>query len=472
MKRTKLDTSDSCLSLNEFEVPEGWEIKKLSEVTKKVPTIKPESEPERIFGYVDISSINNETNQIVDFKKIRGEDAPSRAKQSIQPNDVLFSNVRTYLRNIAIVPNNLEVEVCSTGFTVLRSEGSIDPKFLFYYTLTDDFINGVTPQQTGSQYPATTDRVVKDAKIPLPPLAEQEHIVVRVEALLMQVNAARDRLSRVPLIMKKFRQAVLAAACEGRLTEGWREENPGSEPVKTLLENINKRRGSKKVDHLKKIQPILDELNEIPDIWAWTQIGFIMESMKNGVYKTPNFYKDDGFPCLRMYNIEDGKIIWKNIKHMDLSDDEISTYLLKQNDILINRVNSRELVGKSALITNEIEPCVYESKNIRLRMFNEEIDSQYVVFWLQVDAQKYFSLNAQQTVGMASINQDQIASMPIPLPPLAEQHEIVRRVNALFERADHIEQQVRGATKCIEALTQAVLGKAFRGELVAPGAVE
>jgi type I restriction enzyme S subunit len=139
---------------------------------------------------------------------------------------------------------------------------------------------------------------------------------------------------------------------------------------------------------------------------------------------------------------------------------------LKQNDILINRVNSRELVGKSALITEKIEPCVFESKNIRLRMYSSEINSQYVVYWLQVNAQKFFNLNAQQTVGMASINQDQIASMPIPLPPLVEQHEIVHRVMTLFERADAFDREVTFASQRCERLTQAVLRRAFRGELV------
>lgn len=168
MKSKKTASLPEDISIIDDELPEGWETKKIKDITKKVPTVKPESEPERIFGYVDMGSINNETNQIIDFKKILGEDAPSRARQSIQHNDVLFSNVRTYLRNIAMVPDDLDVHVCSTGFTVLRSNGSIEPKFLFYYTLTDGFINQVTPQQTGSQYPATTDRVVKDATISFP----------------------------------------------------------------------------------------------------------------------------------------------------------------------------------------------------------------------------------------------------------------------------------------------------------------
>ena len=199
-------------------LPEGWEIKKLRDITKRALTIKPESEPNRIFGYVDISSINNDMNKISDFKKIRGEDAPSRARQSIQPYDVLFSNVRTYLRNIAMVPDDLDVQVCSTGFTVLRSDGTLLPKFLFYYTLTNDFINVVTPQQTGSNYPATTDRVVKDATIPLPPLAEQHEIVRRVGMLFEHADAIDREVVAAGRRCERLTQAVLGKAFHGELT--------------------------------------------------------------------------------------------------------------------------------------------------------------------------------------------------------------------------------------------------------------
>jgi type I restriction enzyme S subunit len=199
-------------------LPEGWKIKKLRDTTKRALTIKPESEPDRIFGYVDISSINNDMNKISDFKKIRGEDAPSRARQSIQPYDVLFSNVRTYLRNIAMVPDDLDVQLCSTGFTVLRSNGTLLPKFLFYYTLTNDFINVVTPQQTGSNYPATTDRVVKDATIPLPPLAEQHEIIRRVGLLFERADAFDQEVAAAGRRCERLTQAVLGKAFRGELT--------------------------------------------------------------------------------------------------------------------------------------------------------------------------------------------------------------------------------------------------------------
>ncbi|MGV8088100.1 MAG: restriction endonuclease subunit S [Methanomicrobiales archaeon] len=438
-------------------LPDGWKIVNLSQIS------------ELIMGQSPPGSTYNTRGEGVPFfqgKVDFTEKSPvvriwcTQPKKLAKSGDILIS-VRA-----PVGPTNVADRDCSIGrgLAAIRPQYGVPVEYILYYLKLKE--PELVLSGTGSTFSAIKKEDLANLSIPLPPLSEQHRIVARVEALLSQINAARDRLNRVPLVMKRFRQAVLAAACSGRLTEGWREEHPVVEPAAILLENIIKKRGATKIEHLKKIQPITYELNDLPENWIWTQIGFITESMKNGIYKESKYYIDDGFPCLRMYNIEDGKIIWKNIKHMDLSDNEIKAYLLKKDDILINRVNSRELVGKSALITERMEPCVYESKNIRLRMFNEEINSQYVVYWLQVNAQKFFNLNAQQTVGMASINQDQIASMPIPLPPLSEQHEIVRGVNALFALADQIEHQVVDATKRTEALTQAVLVKAFRGELV------
>ncbi len=456
-------------STDEEDLPEGWEIKKLKDITKKVPTIKPESEPERIFGYVDISSIDNETNQIVDFKKIRGEDAPSRARQSIQPNDVLFSNVRTYLRNIAIVPDDLDVQVCSTGFTILRSNGSIVPKFLFYYTLTNDFINGVTPQQTGSQYPATTDRVVKDATIPLPPLAEQQRIVARVEALLTHVNAARERLSRVPLIMKRFRQAVLAAACSGRLTDGWREANPDVETASLLVEKIIKSHnndvkafGGKAGTPTEGVHDISEV--EIPDSWTICELKYLSKPGKSityGILK-PGQDIQNGIPYIRVADFPNNKL---NLKAIRRTTPEIAANYkrstLSTDDLLLS---IRGTVGRVCHIPQELNGGNITQDSVRISV-HDSISRKYIELYLQTPSvQKRFE-SAIKGVAIRGVNVGDVRVLQVALPPLAEQHEIVRRVGLLFERVDAFDREVVLASRRCERLTQALLGKAFAGKL-------
>ncbi|MBI1916486.1 MAG: hypothetical protein HYS12_17395 [Planctomycetes bacterium] len=132
------------------DLPEGWVMVRLSDVVERVPNVKPEDEPERRFAYVDISSIDNSTFEIVEAKEFKGADAPSRARRPIRAGDVLFSNVRTYLRNTALVPEGRDLHLCSTGLTVLRPTAAVDCKYLFRYVLTDDFVDRVTSQQTGT----------------------------------------------------------------------------------------------------------------------------------------------------------------------------------------------------------------------------------------------------------------------------------------------------------------------------------
>jgi type I restriction enzyme S subunit len=233
-----------------------------------------------------------------------------------------------------------------------------------------------------------------------------------------------------------------------------------------LLERIKAERKKALKGKYKELPPVdVSGLPELPDGWCWVRLGELVESMKNGIYKPRNFYSDDGTACLRMYNIDNGSIVWKDIKRMNLTLTEINEYKLKPGDILVNRVNSRELVGKAAPIPPGIETCVYESKNIRLRLL-ETCRYKYVSFWFQVFSQEYFNRNAQQTVGMASINQEQIGHMPIPLSSISEQQAIVQEIETRFSIADEVEKIVEQSLKKSSGLRQSILKNAFEGKLV------
>jgi len=272
---------------------------------------------------------------------------------------------------------------------------------------------------------------MKKIPIPLPPLFEQHRIVEKIEELFSELDNGIEQLQKAKEQIKTYRQSVLKAAFKGRLT------------------NKNVKDG------------------ELPEGWIQSDIGSQSESMKNGLYKSKDVYNETGIACLRMYNIQNGKIDWYNIKRMNLKEEEIIEYELLPGDILVNRVNSRELVGKSALIIEGLERCVYESKNIRLRLKNT-INSRYTNYWLLFSANQYFTNNAQQTVGMASINQKQLSEMPIPLPKnVKEQQQIVSEIEERFSVADKMEESIDQSLQQAETLRQSILKKAFEGKLVA-----
>ena len=351
-------------------------------------------------------------------------------------------------------------------FRVEINEKCINKIFLKY--LLNFNIESYVKQAHGSAGLAhITKGKFENSVIPLPPFNEQNRIAAKIEELYTQLDAGVASLKKVQAQLKRYRQAVLKVAFEGRLTQEWREEHKGEiEPVDVMRERIEKIRKTRPKSNFTQSLEEPDQIFTLPQSWTWIHLGFVTESMKNGVYKPPNFYSDRGIGCLRMYNIEKGKIIWKDIKRMTLSNDEINDYLLNEGDFLVNRVNSRELVGKSAVIPNNLERCVYESKNIRLRFFKDIVNSKIVNYWFSLYSQKFFNMNAQQTVGMASINQDQLSKMPFPLSPYIEQLTIIEEIERHFSQIDHLEHTITTSLQQAETIRQSILKRAFEGKLV------
>lgn len=150
------------------ELPEGWRWVKLGEVVNDIEKVNPKKNPDQEFIYIDIASIDNKQQRIANPKKYLGKNAPSRARQLVKYGDILFSTVRTYLKNIAIVNESYDGQIASTGFCVIRPQTNINNKFIFWYIQTDDFLNPLNQLQRGTNYPAVRDSDVLSQYIPLP----------------------------------------------------------------------------------------------------------------------------------------------------------------------------------------------------------------------------------------------------------------------------------------------------------------
>lgn len=205
----------------------------------------------------------------------------------------------------------------------------------------------------------------------------------------------------------------------------------------------------------------------LPEGWLEVTLGQVIESMKNGVYRPAHKYADSGIACLRMYNIDNGRIVWKGVKRMTLSPTELVEYELLPGDLLVNRVNSRELVGKAAVIPEGLERCVFESKNIRVRLHRNVIEAEFANYALLLWGREHFGQNAQQVVGMASISQPQLASFTFPLAPLEEQRRIVAKLKTLIPTAEAIRERLDKASQLLKAFRQSVLAAACSGRLTA-----
>ncbi len=335
---------------------------------------------------------------------------------------------------------------------------------LFFQTVTWSDI------QTGSTQPLITQKVVKNLDIPLPPLAEQQRIVAKVEALLERVNQARERLARVPDILKRFRQSVLAAACSGQLTADWREENSdcgsGSDLVRSLHEFH--RQQWKRVQKPKKYrpaaQPMIDVEVELPDTWTLASPEELCESIVDCPHSTPK-WSEEGEICLRTTNFKPGVLDLSEVRYVSsaIYDERIARLEPKPTDVVYSREGG--ILGIACMIPDGTKTCLGQ----RMMLFRTNHDACLPThLMLILNSPLILGIVREKTGGTASphLNVGDIRAFPIPLPPLEEQQEIVERVTALFTLADRIEQRLTTATTQTERITQSVLAKAFSGNLV------
>ena len=199
------------------KLPNGWQLASIGDITKdKIDQVLPS--PESDFLYIDISSIDNNSKNIASPRRLPGKDAPSRARQVVQTGDVLVSMTRPNLNAVALVPDNLNRSIASTGFEVLRSIG-IGAKWLFYHVLSHTFIEAMTSRVQGALYPAIRPTDIRSYRIPIPPINEQKRIVTRIEELQARSRRAREALEGIPDLLDQLRQSILASAFRGDMTK-------------------------------------------------------------------------------------------------------------------------------------------------------------------------------------------------------------------------------------------------------------
>ena len=168
----------------------GWKTAKLGDLLTKTATIDPSKRPNDPFEYIDVSSVSNVTFAVSEASTLLGKDAPSRARRHVKKGDVIFATVRPTLQRIAVIPDEYDDAICSTGYFVMRVGPNLDHRFLFYWLLSDDFSQEMEARQKGASYPAVNDSDIRDQIIPLPPLAEQRRIVAVLDEAFAAIATA------------------------------------------------------------------------------------------------------------------------------------------------------------------------------------------------------------------------------------------------------------------------------------------
>ena len=318
---------------------------------------------------------------------------------------------------------NLGID-CAIGRSVaaIRPLGGVQNVFIYQYLRTQ--VTSLRKGSTGSAQGVISKTDLHEVTIPFPPLAEQKIIADKLDTLLAQVENTKARLERIPQILKRFRQSVLAAAVSGRLTEEWRGSS---------------------------------------DLIGWEagELGRFVEKPRYG--SSAKSQKSGDIPVLRMGNLQDGKLDWADLVYTS-DPEEIEKYRLEPGDVLFNRTNSPELVGKTSIFKGERD-AIYAGYLIKIKCL-PSLNAEFLNYQLNSPkAKDYCKAVKSDGVSQSNINAKKLAAYPLSCPPIEEQTEIVRRVDQLFAHADRIEQQVNNALARINNLAQSILAKAFRGEL-------
>ena len=340
-----------------------------------------------------------------------------------------------------------------TGKVVARNLEVIDKEIFWLYLQTIE--NQLKKKGKGIGVANVSGGDIEDLPFALPPLAEQRRIVAQLNATMQRLKDSQERIEKLPELLKKFRQAVLAAAVLGKLTEAWRAEHSKTEI-------------SKSIQGIANYIEFNSSSTDIPASWFRTSLGALVQAgPQNGLYKPQTDY-GTGSIILRIDNFYEGAVnAWNTLKRVRVDDKEASLYGLNNDDIVINRVNSMSHLGKSALIRSLPEPCVFESNMMRITLNRGLAEPEFIIHFLSsVIGLAELRKNAKQAVNQASINQTDVKGVAVSLPPLIEQQEIVRQVNHYFSLADQLETRFDLAAAMVEQLPQALLAKAFSGQLV------
>jgi type I restriction enzyme S subunit len=429
------------------ELPLGWARATIADVTQTVDTVNPRANPEFEFTYVDISSIDNSVQVIAAPKVLQGAKAPSRARQLLRSGDTVFSTVRTYLRNIGYVDASLDGAVGSTGFAVLRPASGINGRYLYYNSLTNGFVDGLTAVMRGTSYPAVVDSQVREMPIAIAPTTEQERIVAVIEEQFSRLDAGVVALELVRKNLKRMRAAVLQAAVTGQLVT----QRSVDEPAQSWLAAFGK-----------ELAEGIDE-SGVPPGWVRASIG----SLKTWSLYGPRFTSDDyvptGVPVLRTSDITpSGKILVDQAPKLALSKSELAKYQVCVGDILVTRTGS---IGTVAFIADET-PAIPGAYLILYR-FGLPIEfAEYLFYCLQSPQIKHQLIGKSAGIGRPNLNAPSIDAIVVNVPPFAELQRILVAVKQALSVVDGLEAALDLEGVRSKRLRSAILATAFSGKLI------
>jgi type I restriction enzyme, S subunit len=419
------------------DLPIGWEITTISDITeylsrgKQPKYVTYSSLPVVNQRAIRWSGIQNEYLKYVDPVQF-DQWTPERF---IRPGDILWNSTGTGTLGRACLVTQRDIDppkVVDSHVTILRPiQTAIDPRFLFFWVQSSEVQKKVASLATGATNQIELGRaIIASIRISIAPLNEQKRIADKLDKLFARVDICRNRLDQVSLIIKHLRQSILNAAVSGELTKDW-----------VYTSN--------------------------PKCWEKLSIGnLLVEKPRNG-YSPRAVEFETKTRSLTLTATTSGRFDPTHLKYIDEIIPEDSHLWLEPDDILIQRANTLEYVGVSAIYNGSSKGFIYPDLMMKCRANSKVLTKFLHYLLLSDDVRSYFRANATGTTGnMPKINQQTVLSAPVWLPSIDEQQEIINCVEIFSTHIDRLEDCYKRSWTLVEQVMPALLDMTFRGELV------
>lgn len=455
------------------KLPDSWAQVPISEIAEVNPRKSVDLNGDDLVSFVPMAAVD-EVSGTIAAPVNRPYSEVSKGFTHFRDEDVIFAKITPSMENgkSAVARDLINgTGMGSTEFHVFRSYGAIDPEYLWRYVRQQSFRDEAQTVMSGAvgQQRVPADWL-KDHMIPLAPKAEQRRIVEKVDRLTAHTARARKELDRIPTLIARYKQRLLAMAVGGGLTADWRSKHGSEDWLKQGIQELGQRRAafekSKRGSRL-RTAPLLErgQAFGLPRTWIACCVADVADLRVGYAFKS-QWFSSKGTRLLRGANVAPGRIDWTDERR--LSQEHVSNYenyRLQIGDVVIAMDRPLISTGLKIAIVDENDAGALLVQRVANPRPTAWLHSRYMFYLL--NGQDFISQIENCATGsdLPHISGNDILTTAVPLPPIDEQVEIVRRIESAFKWLDHVSADHAAAALLLPKLNESILAKAFRGDL-------